>query len=133
MSTDWRFWLPACLAALSLAWCVFFGFWLWSSPGSATVSTVSASSDGSSQTASTSVVRVPFSEMSQYGVLPLVVPVVVAAMSVVAALARAWGLLAIAGLALGAFAFLALFSIGAAYVVPALATLIAAGLGFALD
>ena len=125
---NWRQWLVPSLAILSFVWCVAVGFVIWFTPLAGM-----ESSGGSAQPETERRVQVPFSEVSEFGAAPLVVPAAIAAIGVWAAIRRRRILLSAAALLLATFTFLTGFSIGAAYI-PASATLIlAVAAAFAID
>lgn len=121
----WRRWVAPILAAVAAAWCVGMRLWLWFTPmryvGFAVGSTRQE------------ILYRPFSEVSRFGPLPLILPASVA-------MAAAWAARRGNRIGLGAstilfavFTFVAGFSIGANYLPAAgaliLATILAALLG----
>lgn len=117
-----RAWVAPILASVSMAWCVVVGFMIWFTPVrySAIV--------GATEQPDRQVVEYrAFSEISHAGLLPLVVPVVLATLATWAA----WrgSRVGLSGLALlfGVFTFISGFSIGGAYL-PAAGVLIVAAL-----
>jgi hypothetical protein len=132
MAYDWRFWVPTTFAALCVVWCVFIGVVAWVSPVMSETASASLASDGSSS-ASTTLAEKPFSAISQNGVWPLLIPILLALLALLAATARAWGLVAIAGMAFAAFVLLGSFSIGLFFVPAAALAFISAALGAILD
>ena len=118
--------LSTLLAAVGLLWCVGIGSYLWMTPiRSSGVSTQGWSSSDAAGTGSSGVVSVPvetsrsFAEVSRTGALPLVVPVLLAALATWAAWQNKKLALSLATAALLAFCLLAGFSIGPGYVVGA--------------
>jgi hypothetical protein len=116
------------LALISLSWCVVVGFWIWFTP----VRYVGLTGDPSQPDQHTVVYRA-FADISFLGPLPLIVPTLIAIAGAWAAWRGARVALGLAALLLAAFAFVAGFSIGSAYILPAglllLATLFAARFG----
>lgn len=114
----WRVWLAPTLATLGLVWCVAVGWWIWGSPVP-----FSGTSDGVA-----SVRYRAFSEISHFGPAPLIVPAVLAALAVWAAWRGQRLVGGAAAVLLAAFALVAGFSIGGAYIPAAGLLLAAAGL-----
>ena len=117
----WRIWVAPLLAAIGAMWCVGMGFWLWFTPMRYDGITVT---EGTRQEVTT---YRSFSEVSQLGPLPLIIPACVALVAVWAA----WGGrrvgLGLATLLLAGFTIISGFSIGANYL-PAVGALILATL-----
>jgi hypothetical protein len=121
-----RAWMPRGLALAAVAWCVAVGVWLWTTPirYNGVASTAYADSGGVVQQANYQVTGSrSFADVSVFGPLPLIVPVLLAAIG-------AWAVwrgrklpAAIATGILLVFTVLAGFSIGAGYV-PAVAGLV---------
>jgi hypothetical protein len=99
-------WTSQMLALISLSWCVVVGFWIWFTPVR-----YAGMTGAPGQPDQHTVVYRAFADVSFLGPLPLIIPT----------------------LMLAAFAFVAGFSIGSAYMLPAglllLATLFAARFG----
>ena len=129
----WARWLARVLVVIALLWSLWIGWEIWASPMRYEGIRISSSADGQSTREELTELR-SFSEASEYGVLPLVIPVLLASLGV-------WGiwrgrpLLVIASaLLVTAFVFMTGFSIGGAYL-PASACLVTASiaLGFSPD
>ncbi|MDH3974257.1 MAG: hypothetical protein OEV42_08260 [Deltaproteobacteria bacterium] len=88
------------LVMLSLSWCIFTGIYLWATP-------------------ITSSETVKFSEISRFGIIPLVIPVSIALVAVWAIYTYSNTVLFMATILLGVFWLLSGFSIGLCYT-PAL-------------
>ncbi len=118
----WRIWVSPVLAAVGVTWCVVMGCWLWFTP----MRYVSIASDsGRAVTLYRS-----FSEVSQLGPLPLIIP---AGLAMIAAWAAWRGNrvgLGVSTLLFAGFTYIAGFSIGNNYI-PAAGALVLATL-FAL-
>jgi len=121
----WRIWVSPVLAAVGVMWCVIMGGWLWFTPMRYMVFP-----GGPGQ----AVIRYrSFSEVSQFGPLPLIIP---ASLAMVAAWAAWRGNrvgLGVSTLLFAGFTFITGFSIGPNYLPAAgalvLATLCAVLLG----
>ncbi len=121
-----RMWVPRGLALAAVAWCVAVGVWLWITPirYMGVASTAYADSRGEVQQNNYRFAETrSFADVSLLGPLPLIIPVLIAAIG-------AWtvwrGRLISAAIATGillVFTILGGFSIGASYV-PAVAALI---------
>jgi hypothetical protein len=122
----WRLWVASCLAVASLTWCLVVGLVIWFGP----VTSMEATSTSGGE-AVTRQVDVPFSSISGCGALPLIIPVLIAALATWAALTRHTIVLGVAAGLLAGFAFLAGFSIGAAYLPPSAMLILAAAAAFA--
>ena len=121
-------WTSQMLALISLSWCVVVGFWIWFTPVRYVGITGTPGQPGQH-----TVAYRAFADVSFLGPLPLIVPTLIAIAGAWAAWHGARVALGLAALLLAAFAFVAGFSIGSAYILPAglllLATLFAARFG----
>jgi hypothetical protein len=121
-------WISQMTALVSLSWCVVVGFWIWFTP----VRYVGITGDPGQPDHHTVVYRA-FADVSLLGPIPLIVPTLIAIAGAWAAWRGARVALGLAALLLAAFAFVAGFSIGSAYILPAglllLATLFAGRFG----
>jgi hypothetical protein len=120
-------WVAPALAAIAATWCVAMGFWLWFTP----MRYVGIAVTGGIRQEVTTYRS--FSEVSQLGPLPLIIPACVALVAVWAAWRGRRVGLGVATLLLAGFTIISGFSIGASYLPAAgaliLATLLAAALG----
>ena len=121
-------WTSQMLALISLSWCVGVGFWIWFTPVR-----YAGMTGAPGQPDQHTVVYRAFDDVSFLGPLPLIIPTLIAIAGAWAAWRGARVGLGLAALLLAAFAFVAGFSIGSAYMLPAglllLATLFAARFG----
>jgi hypothetical protein len=118
-------WIPQVLALVSVSWCIVAGFRIWFTP----VRYVGTRVDPGLADQHI-VVHKAFHDASSLGLIPLVIPTLIALAGAWAAWRGAGVALLIAALLLAAFAFVTGFSIGGAYILPAglllIATLFAA-------
>ena len=113
----WARRIAPALSTICLAWCVVVGFVIWSTPMRYV---------GTSGGVSTTIDR-PFSEVSGNGALPLVIPVLIAALGTWGAWRGRRVLLGVSALLLAVFTFISGFSIGGAYLIPTGVQLLAFG------
>ena len=117
MKMVWRFWVPPMLSALGLAWCAVAGVSIWFTP-----KRYSGMSNGVP-----AVWEPSFSEVSGLGAVPLLIPVLFAALAAWAAWRGRPVTLGVAALLLAVFTFITGFSIGGAYIPAAWLLIVAAG------
>ena len=121
-------WVARALAIAAVAWCGAIGVWLWVTPvrSSGVASAAYADSNGVVQQASDEVTDSrSFAEVSALGPVPLLMPLLLAALGAWAVWRGRMLPAAVATGALLVFTVLAGFSIGAAYVPPAAALVFA--------
>ena len=106
----WRARLSAILATVSLTWCVVVGIWIWVAPIKYIGVRVSLGQPDVHMEEYRS-----FSDVSQWGAAPLIVPIVLAAFATWAAWTGRKVFLALATVFIAGYAFVAGFSIGRAY------------------
>lgn len=122
-----RVWIAPILAAVSTAWCVALGFMIWFTPVR-----YSGITGEPGQPDRHVVSYRAFSEISHFGPLPLVFPVVVATLATWAAWRGVRNGLGGLALLFAAFTFISGFSIGGAYLPAAGALIVAAVLSAVL-
>jgi hypothetical protein len=114
--------VPSLLATATLVWCLFVGWWIWTTPVRY-VGLVSDPVDPAKTIQAEKYER--FQDVSVFGAVPLVVPVILAGLATVAAWARRAVVLFVLALMLLVYGFVTGFSIGSAYM-PAGAVLLVA-------
>lgn len=102
-------------AVFSLVWCLVAGVWLWTAPVTGSFIVVTVDPAGTS-TIERGIDQRSFAEMSQLGIVPLLIPVLVAGCALWAAWRRRAAALAVATFVFLVFCVLAGFSIGGAYI-----------------
>lgn len=114
--------IPPVLAAATLAWCLFVGWRLWTTP----VRYVGVVFDAGAQRAVGAEKYERFADISALGPVPLVVPVVLTALGTIAALRSRTRVLFVLAFGLLAYSYVTGFSIGSAYMPAGGALLLAA-------
>lgn len=100
------------LATGTLVWCLFVGWWIWTTP----VRYVGVVSDPENPDRSVQAEKYErFEDVSALGAIPLVIPVILAGLATLTAFGRAPMILLTLGIALLAYGFVTGFSIGRAY------------------
>ncbi len=116
------------LAAATLVWCLFVGWWIWTTP----IRYAGLASDPTDpdKTVQTEGYQ-RFRDVSRFGALPLVIPVGLAALAAIGAWKKAhWWVLGV-GTALMGYGLVTGFSIGSPYVPAGGALMLAAFIGLA--
>ena len=119
--------LSTVVAATGLVWCVVAGWWIWTTP--VRFSGIAGTMEPAGARAVERVEYRLISDISEFGILPLVVPVLLAAWATWAACRQRILALAVATVIFLVFCFIAGFSIGGAYVPVGLGLVIATLLG----
>ena len=119
--------LSTVVAATGLVWCVVDGWWIWTTP--VRFSGIAGTMEPAGARAVERVEYRLISDISEFGILPLVVPVLLAAWATWAACRQRILALAVATVIFLVFCFIAGFSIGGAYVPVGLGLVIATLLG----
>lgn len=120
--------VPSLLATATLVWCLFVGWWIWTTPVRY-VGLVSDPVDAANTIQAEKYER--FQDVSYFGAVPLVVPVILASLATLAAWARRALVLFLLALMLTVYGFVTGFSIGSAYMPAGAVLLIAACTAFA--
>lgn len=116
---------PGLLATLTLLWCLFVGWYVWTTP----VRYVGLAPDPQDPERVVQAEKYePFSNVSAGGALPLGIPVVLAGLATAAAWAHLPVAVGLLGLTLLAFGFVTGFSIGSAYIPAGGVLILAAGI-----
>ena len=123
-------WMSSSLTIATVVWCAMVGGWLWTREFRVSAVEITAGS-GQLPTVRRTEYYQTFSDMSHFGVAPLVVPLIFAALATWAALARRPGWVLAVGLVLLMLSLLGAMSIGLYYLPAAGALVVAAGFGFA--
>ena len=105
-----RIWLSSVLAAAGLIWCIVSGYRIWVAP----IRYVGLSGRPGQPDIPLETYR-SFSDVSDYGALPLIIPVGLAALATWAAWTGRRAVLAIATILILGYSFVTGFSIGSAY------------------
>lgn len=116
--------ISALLVTWALAWCGWNAWRIWTTP--VRYQTISWQTDSRGQTVRGDGFALRrFRDVSAFGILPLLVPVIFTSVALWAVLRRSVAALGISAILMLLFTFVSGFSIGAAYIVPSGILLIA--------
>lgn len=121
---------PRIVATASFVWSIAIGWWLWTRPFRS-VGLVSSAEDPNKMIRDEKIFA--FSDISALGGTPLLIPIALTGLAMLAAWTNRAITLFVLSLALMGYSFITGFSIGNAYMPAAYVLVIAACIGFALD